>query len=110
MTLYKNMENFDEIYFDLINRIFKEGQVRSNRTGVDSISLFGPQIEFKIDRRFPLLLTKKVWMKGIIHELLWFISGSTNIQYLVNNNVHIWDKWAYEYYKQKIYNELGRTE
>lgn len=84
------------VYLDLLNNILKDGEVRRNRTGIDTIQIFGTELRFNLNEGFPLLTTKKMFMKGIVHELLWFISGSTNIKYLVDNNVHIWDEWADE--------------
>jgi thymidylate synthase len=71
----------------------------SHSTGVRLKSVFGRQIRFDLSRGFPLLTTKKTFYRGIIHELLWFLSGSSNIKYLVDNNVHIWDEWAYKKYQ-----------
>jgi thymidylate synthase len=89
----------DAAYFDLIQLILEEGRIKKNRTGVNTIGVFGAQAKFDVRMdAFPILTTKKVWFKGIVHELLWFISGSTNIKYLVDNDVHIWDEWAYARY------------
>lgn len=88
----------DFTYLDLVNRVLTEGKLKKNRTGIDTIGIFGAQARFDLADGFPLLTTKKVFFKGIVHELLWFISGSTNIKYLVDNDVHIWDDWAYQRY------------
>jgi thymidylate synthase len=88
----------DFTYLDLVNRVLTEGKPKKNRTGIDTIGIFGAQARFDLADGFPLLTTKKVFFKGIVHELLWFISGSTNIKYLVDNGVHIWDDWAYQRY------------
>ncbi len=88
----------DETYLGLLRKVLQEGKPKKNRTGVDTIGVFGAQARFDLAEGFPLLTTKKVFFKGIIHELLWFISGSTNIKYLVDNDVHIWDDWAYQRY------------
>lgn len=88
----------DLTYLDLVNRVLSEGRVKKNRTGIDTIGIFGAQARFDLSDGFPLLTTKRVFFKGIVHELLWFISGSTNIKYLVDNDVHIWDAWAYQRY------------
>ena len=84
------------VYLDLLDDILKNGELRKNRTGIDTIQIFGTEMRFNLNEGFPLLTTKKMFMKGIVHELLWFISGSTNIKYLLDNNVHIWDEWADE--------------
>ena len=85
-------------YQDLLRRIMNEGVVKSDRTGTGTRSVFGHQMRFDLREGFPLLTTKRVFLKGIIHELLWFLAGDTNIKYLVDNGVHIWDNDAYRYY------------
>ena len=87
-------------YLDLCRKIINEGHWKDDRTGTGTYSIFGYQARYNLEEGFPLLTTKKVFLKGIIHELLWFISGSTNIKYLVDNDVHIWDDWAYEAYRK----------
>ena len=87
-------------YLDLLRRIDREGIVRGDRTGTGTKSVFGHQMRFDLSEGFPLLTTKKVFLKGIIHELLWFLKGDTNIKYLVDNGVHIWDNDAFRYYNE----------
>ena len=91
-------------YHDLLNRIINDGITKSDRTGTGTKSVFGHQMRFDLSEGFPLLTTKKVFLKGIIHELLWFLKGDTNIQYLVENGVHIWDNDAFRYYNELCMN------
>lgn len=83
-------------YEDLVRKILTEGTLKSDRTGTGTVSLFGQQIRFDLNDGFPLLTTKNVFFKGLAYELLWFLKGSTNVRWLQEHNVHIWDEWADE--------------
>lgn len=101
----------DSEYFDLLKLILEEGKWKKNRTGVDTMSVFGAQAKFVVDLdAFPILTTKKVWFKGIVHELLWFLRGDTNIKYLVDNDVHIWDDWAYARWKKSARGTMSEED
>ncbi len=87
-------------YLELCSKILNEGTFKGDRTNTGTYSLFGAQMRFDLSEGFPLLTTKRVHLKSIIHELLWFIKGDTNIKYLVDNDVRIWNEWPYEIFKK----------
>jgi thymidylate synthase len=89
-------------YLDLLKKTLNEGEEQVDKgTGVKTYSCFGAQLRFDLSRGFPLLTTKKVYWKGVLHELYWFMSGQSNIKYLVDNDVHIWDDYPYKIYIEK---------
>lgn len=97
-------------YLDLLRDILENGVYKDDRTGTGTYSLFGRQIRFDLSKGFPLLTTKKIFTKGIIYELLWFLAGDSNLQYLVKNGVHIWDDWPYRHYvteRSKVTHSTG---
>jgi len=95
-------------YLNLMKDILKNGAWKiSHSTGVKLKSVFGRQIRFNLSQGFPLLTTKKVFFRGVIHELLWFLSGSSNVKYLIDNDVHIWDEYPYKNYQYQM--EQGKV-
>ena len=87
-------------YLELLDKICRDGVVRGDRTGTGTKGIFGYQMRFDLREGFPLVTTKRLFLKGVIYELLWFLRGDTNIKYLVDNGVHIWDSDAYRYYNE----------
>jgi thymidylate synthase len=83
-------------YLDLLSDVLHKGTRKSDRTGTGTLSVFGRQIRFDLGHGFPVTTTKRLFLKGVIHELLWFLQGNTNIKYLTDHGVHIWDQWADE--------------
>src|SRR3989344_2559718 len=108
IIMQKEARHPEEQYLDLLRDIMENGHEKTDyATGNKLKSVFGRQIRFDLSKGFPLLTTKKVFMKGILHELLWFLKGETNIKYLVDNDVHIWDDWAFKEYKKAM--DLGNV-
>ena len=87
-------------YLDLLEDIKTNGTIKTDRTGTGTKSVFGRQLRFDLNEGFPAVTTKKLFLRGIIHELLWFLNGDSNIEYLVKNDVHIWDEWPFQAYLQ----------
>lgn len=97
-------------YLNLLEDILKNGEDKSDRTGTGTRSVFGRQIRFDLSEGFPLLTTKKVFLKGIVHELLWILRGESNIQSLVKEGVNIWNDWPYKFYSEQSKNPLTQQE
>lgn len=95
------MNNADKVYLDLLREVRENGIKKSDRTGTGTISLFGRSLTFNMQDGFPLLTTKKIHTKSVIHELLWFLEGSHNIKYLVDNGVNIWNEWPWQNYMKE---------
>lgn len=86
----------DTPYEDLLRRVLEEGTAKGDRTGTGTRSIFGAQLRYNLAESFPLLTTKKVYFRGVIGELLWFLRGDSNVKFLQDNNVRIWNEWADE--------------
>ena len=95
------MNNVDKQYLDILRDVIENGTEKYTRAGLVK-SVFGRMMRFNLKEGLPILTTKKMFTKGVIHELLWFLSGNTNIKYLVDNNIHIWDGDAYRYYCELV--------
>lgn len=100
----------DEEYLELLRHIKEHGAKKTDRTGTGTLSVLGYQMRFPLNEGFPLLTTKKVFLTGIIHELLWFIKGDTNLRYLAERNVHIWDEWPYKDYLKRNNLSIPHTQ
>jgi len=100
------MNSVDKQYFELLNHLLKNGVTKKDRTGTGTISVFDYTMRFNMSEGFPLLTSKKMFTKGVIHELIWFLRGDTNIKYLVDNVCHIWDGDAYKNYIKETKREI----
>lgn len=107
----ENLErHVDTQYLNLLEKIMKDGDPKTDRTGTGTKSIFGYQMRFDLRDGFPLLTTKKLGVKTITHELLWFLRGDTNLKYLADRNVHIWDEWPYKAYLQRNNLPIPKTD
>lgn len=97
-------------YLDSLQYILDYGEIRSDRTGIGTISVFGMQTRYNLENGFPAMTTKKLFFKGVVHELLWFLSGKTDIKYLIDNGVNIWNDNAYDYYLKNNKNNLTKEQ
>lgn len=88
-------------YLELLKDVKENGEIRSDRTGTGTKSVFGRQVRYDLSKGFPAVTTKKLYWNSVVHELLWFLKGTGNIEYLAQNNVHIWDEWPYKNYLKK---------
>src|SRR5258707_3567362 len=103
------MKHQEYQYLDLLKEALEHGSRKVDRgTDIVLYSLFGRQTRYDLSQGFPLLTTKKVYWKGVLHELYWFMSGQTNIKYLVDNNVHIWDDYPYKIYRGKFKSQSSK--
>lgn len=100
--MQKKLVTAEHQYLGLLKDVMEKGTFKEDRTGTGTLSVFGRQMRFDLHEGFPLLTTKKVFLRSIIHELLWFLMGESNIKYLVDNDVHIWDDWPYRFYAQSL--------
>lgn len=103
-------KHVDESYLDLLEHVMKNGITKDDRTKTGTKSVFGYQMRFNLADGFPLLTTKKMPIKSLTHELLWFLRGDTNLKYLADNNVHLWDEWPYKAYLIKNKIKVTKTD
>ena len=97
-------------YLDLLRDIKENGDEKGDRTGTGTKSVFGRQVRYDLDDGFPAMTTKKLYFNSVVHELLWFLKGTGNIEYLTQNNVHIWDEWPYKAYLEKNGQDVPSSE
>ncbi len=96
-------------YLDLLRDIKENGEIKGDRTGTGTTSVFGRQVRYNLADGFPAVTTKKLYFNSVVHELLWFLQGTGNIEYLAQNNVHIWDEWPYKAYLEKTSQEVPHS-